>query len=456
VTPRAWWLPGDLVPPSVRHAGGVETPEPSPALIMTACRALGGARAALAALPTDAILRAIDAALAAWQSPDSPGRRAAEAAFHAASGVPAVTAPFAPLLDALRAPNLRDWLRQEVKPVEALERLAPGSDGVPVRARGPRLALHVLPANVPLAWLPDVLACLLLRTPCLLKPGRHDPLTAPLFARSLAAASPAVGNALAVVPWPGGDEAIEAEALGAADAVIVWGGERATTSLARRATTGATLVVHGPQTAAAAIGREMAAPGKIEPLLALIARDALLYDGRGCLSPAEIFFERGGLLDPAEVAPLLAKALTTANARWPAGIPDPDAAALIWSWRARVTARRIAGKPATCVTAPDRLDWTVLHDDDLPPLEPPLPRTIRMTGLRDVADLPERISGRATPVAAVALALPEPRRRETMAALAGVGITRICPVGTLQSPPVTWANGGASPFQRLLRWSRAG
>ncbi len=458
MTFRAGWWPRGVEPPPSRFEtiGGValEVPGTTPALAMSAAAALVAARPALAAVSTDAILRAIDATVAAWIAPDSPERRAAEAAFHAAAGVHPAAAPFGPLLDGLRGPALRDWIRAEVRPVEALDRLTPAADGVAVRAAGPMLAFHVLPGNVPLVWLPGLIACLVMRTPCLLKPAGGDPLTAALFCAHLAARLPELGDAVAVLPWAGGDEDIEREVLAVADAVIAFGGAASTASLLHRARRDATVIAHGPATAAAVIGREFMAPGKLEPLLAACARDALLYDGRGCLSLTELFLEEGGLLTPVEAAPLAGASLERATGLWPAGRADRDAAALTHTWRARVTARRIAGKAARCLAAPRGLDWTLLYDDDLPPIDAMTVRLLRLRAIRDAAGLPAALRGRATPVHAVAAGLPEPRRRALAADLAGAGVTRICAPGALQAPPVTWANGGASPFARLLRWTR--
>ncbi len=458
MTFRAGWWPRGVEPPPARFetVGGVamERPDTTPALALSTTGALAAARPALAALSTDAILRAIDATIAAWIAPGSPERRAAEAAYHVAAGVHPASAPFGPLLDGLRGPAIRDWVRAEIRPAEALDRLTPAADGVAVRAAGPALAFHVLPGNVPLVWLPGVIACLVMRTPCLLKPASADPLTAPLFCAHLASRLPELGDALAALPWAGGDEAIEREVLAAADAVIAFGGGIATGSILRRARPDAVLIAHGPATAAGVIGREFMAPGKLEPLLAACARDALLYDGRGCLTLAELYLEPGGLLTPAEAAPLVAAALERATGLWPAGRADRDAAALTRTWRARVTARRIAGHASRCLAASRDLDWTVLYDDDLPPIDAGLIRTLRVRSIRDAADLPAALAGRATPVHAVALGLPEPRRRAVSAALGGTGVTRVCAPGALQAPPVTWANGGASPFARLLRWTR--
>ena len=212
---KTWFLPPSVPPPptTFRTLGGLEleSPAATPELLRAAVAALARGRPALLALKTDLIVRALDEALAEWIAPASGARRAAEEAFRAATGIPAATAPFGPPLEACAGGALRAWLRAEIAPLEALDGFAPDASGRLVRAVGPRLAVHVLPGNVPLVWLPGILACLAMRTPCLLKPAADDPLTPALFAETVARISPALAGALAVVPWTGGD-AVAAEA----------------------------------------------------------------------------------------------------------------------------------------------------------------------------------------------------------------------------------------------------
>ncbi len=455
---RGFWLPPGLPAPAATFRdtgeGIVEVPDTSPALVMTATAHLRAARPGLLALSTDTILHALEETVAGWMRPDAPDREAAEAAFCAATGLPRASAPYTPLLEVMTGAALRAWLNAEVTPVEALEKFVPGPGGAPVRATGPALAVHILSGNVPLVWLPGLAACLLMRTPCLLKPATDDPLTAPLFAAALARRCPALGEALAVLPWTGGEAAIEAEAMGQAEAVFVYGGGAAVAGILARTPAGATRSVHGPRTAAGAIARETLAPGRLEPVAGAAARDALLYDGRGCLSLSCVFIERDGLMNPREAVTALAQALAGASANLPPGRPDRDAAAVTQSWRARARARALAGRPAACLASPAGLDWTVIYDEEIPPPDAALVRTVWASPVDDLAGLSARLAALPVRAHAVALAAPD-RRRATLAAdLPAVGVTRIVPFGRLQAPPVDWAADGVSPFRRHLRWTR--
>jgi len=449
--------PGIEAPPVAFHWLGdlsLEAPEATPRLARDVAVRLRHAAPRLAALRTDAILRAIDDTVAEWIAPRSEARLAAEEAFCASTDLPRETAPFGPLLEAFAAPRFREWVRQEVVPLEALDGFVPGPDGAPVRATGPGLAVHILPGNVPLVWLPSFLACVVMRAPCVLKPAQDDPLTPALFVATLIRKLPALAAGLAVMPWAGGDAAVESEVLREAAAVIVYGGGETVAALARRLSPEAHLTAHGPRVALAAVGREMTGPGRIEPAAMAAARDALVYDGRGCLSLPAVYLEAGGLYAPREAAESFARAMEKVSHVYPPGRPDRDTAALTQGWRARIRARMIAGKPSRLWASPQGLDWTVIYDEELAAPDASLVRTLWLSPVPSVDDLPARLQDRTGRLHAFAWAGPESRRAALAEALVPLGLTRVAALGSLQTPPLTWPHGGTSPFRQLLRWTR--
>jgi hypothetical protein len=325
---KTWFLPPGVPEPKSRPGPeGLRLPEFEPAEIRLLAQRLKAAQRELLKLRNDALFRAIDEAVSEWTAPDGEARRTAEMSFRQASGLAPATAPFSTVLETCAGPNFREWAKSEVIPLAALEKFTPGFDGIPTRAVGPSLVLHVLPGNVPLVWLPSFLACLFMRSPCLLKPAREDPLSASLFCRTIADKLPVLAPALAAVSWTGGDNTLETELLREAEALIIYGGDEAVLSLATRLAPETKLAAHGPRIAVGAITRETSGPGRLEAIAGAAARDGLLYDGRGCLSLSTIYIEEGGIYSPRESARILAQALADASAVLPAGRPDPESAA---------------------------------------------------------------------------------------------------------------------------------
>jgi hypothetical protein len=53
----------------------------------------------------------------------------------------------------------------------------------------------------------------------------------------------------------------------------------------------------------------------------------------------------------------------------------------------------------------------------------------------------------------VGLAAPEERAEELVTELARWGVTRVCPVGEMQNPPLTWRHDGRPALADLVTWT---
>jgi len=450
---RTWILPpGSAVPAVERRQEGallLESPVVTDGLVQAVCASLKAARREFFALKTDYILRALEETIKEWSSMDCPARRESEGAFRAMTGMPAVTAPFGVPLEASAHGAIREWVRAEIEPIEALDGFVAAPGGPAFRLAGPSLAVFILPGNIPLVWLPAFYACLLGRTPCLIKPGGDDPVTASAFVSSLIRRAPELASVLAVLPWKGGDEVIERVVLENSGAVVAWGGDDAVASLGRRIPPGTELLAHGPATAIGAVAREAMNPGRLAQIAGEAARDTFLFDGRGCLSLTTVFIERGGLYETGEAVREIAKVVGRVAGEFPSGHPAPESAALVQSWRARARARELAGKESALFASAGNLDWTVIFDGEIPVPPVPLYRTIWIHPVDSLDAIPARMAGAGT-MHALAFAGPEPRRLKLAGELVSTGLTRVCVFGKLQSPPVSWSGMGVSPLKRLL------
>jgi len=461
---KTWILPPGAPVPAVdrRQEGALtlEFPVVTPELASSVSLALVSARTALCAVKADRILRAIEDTIKEWSSPDCPARREAEGAFRAMTGLPGVSAPFGVPLEAYAHGAVREWARAGVDPFEALDGFTAVSGGPAVRLVGPLSAVFILPGNIPLIWMSSLFACLLGRTPCLLKPGEEDPVTPGAFVSSLVRHAPELGPALAVLPWKGGDEEVEREVMRAGGVVVAWGGGEAVSSLARRIPAGMELVAHGPAMAVGVVAKEAMNPGRLAGTASEAGRDALLFDGRGCLSLSTVFVERGGLYEVREAASEIAKAFARVAGELPPGRPTIEGASLVQSWRGRARARELAGKDALLFGSVGTLDWTVICDGELPMPPVPLWRTLWIHPVDSIDEIPGKISTLRNTgpegdwvIHAMAFAGPESRRQKLAEELSILGLSRVCAFGKLQSPPVSWTSSGISPLRRLLRWT---
>jgi len=261
----------------------------------------------------------------------------------------------------------------------------------------------------------------------LVKSGRDDPLSAPAFERALVAVDPALSATVVAAYWPGGDLAREDAALGRAEVVAVTGSDATLAALAPRL--GRRLIAHGPRWSVAVVGRAAAAE------VDAIALDVALHDQRGCLSPHAVYVTG----DARGFAERLAAALDAVAVRLAPGPASVEARAA-----ARLLAAEAEWAPGAAVLC--GAGGTVIYEE-APAFRPTAGlRTVRVHPLRDPRVLPELLPPGRIECVGVAGVDPAP----LVAVLRARGVARICPVGRMQRPPLSWPRGQHPPLGALL------
>jgi len=296
---------------------------------------------------------------------------------------------------------------------------------------GPSPLLAILSSNLPGLAVQPLLPALLLRRPILLKSPSAEPLFAPAFVRALADREPALGEAVAAVTWPGGDQALEAPALGGAGRILAYGEAETIESLERRAP--GKVYAYGPKTSLAAVGSEV----QESSIAAGLAWDIALFDQRGCLSIQAIFTAG----DAISLARTLAAELSTRARVLPPGPPDPVAVAGVQQIRMEAALRGL-------YRAELPLEIGTVLVETQPEFQPsPGLRTVRIHPLEDLAELPEILVPWSGRLQGAALAGRDAWRLQPE--LESLGISRCAAPGQLQAADATWHNGGIHPFEAL-------
>jgi len=73
--------------------------------------------------------------------------------------------------------------------------------------------------------------------------------------------------------------------------------------------------------------------------------------------------------------------------------------------------------------------------------------------VRDLTNALNHADGVRGKVSTVGLAAPEEKTDEIAMRLARWGATRICPLGQMQNPPLTWRHDGRPPLGDLITWT---
>ncbi len=417
--------------------------------VRAASARLDAAGAALARLPVEAIVDGIDAAVRRLQERKGPLRTELLRDGPAQTGYSAAALAYAVdvMLNACHTGGLRALLAAELGNAAVLDGFAPGVDGVLRQARGPGRQLHIYAGTVPTVPVIGIACALLLKSPVLVKPSRHDPLLPMLFARALAEAEPALGAAVAVLSWRGGEEDVEAAALEGVGALLVHGTDATVDLWRRRMPAGVLFAGHGHCLSAAVVGRETLTRSEVEETARRLACDVGLFDGRGCLSCRLALIERGGELSPEQFSAFVANALADLERTMPRGGVEPDESARIRALRDTTALRQAAGQPVLLYASEGGTHWTVLLDANATPA--PAGRVAALLPIDDLREAPRLLA--PLPLSTIGLALPEDRVAALAPSLAGFA-TRLCPLGRMGEPPLTWRQDGDPVLDRFVRW----
>lgn len=397
------------------------------------------------------IVASIDAVVSLFLNPTSSEWREAEAMLPAETGLsPEMIRHTLPLIfQEYRAERLETLLRDELEDPNTLDVFVPVQGGQR-KAYGPALITQVLAGNLLGTGLDGVIFALLVKSATLVKTSSSAQLLPTLFARSLTQVDPNLGACLAVVTWPGGSVTLEDIAFSRADMVIASGSDESLAAIHKR--TSGKFIGYGHKVSFTVIAKETLT--QAQELAHRAAYDVVLFDQQGCLSPQLIYIEEGGVVTPREFASLLAQALERWQYILPRGTVTREESAAIQRVRDEAEWQALAGKNVSLYASPGSTAWTVIYEADPMFVPSPLHRTVRVKPLISLAQLGSVLVPWRLHLEAVGVAVDPVRLLEVEELLGRAGASHICPLGTMQTPPLSWRHGGRPRISDLVRWVR--
>jgi hypothetical protein len=224
-----------------------------------------------------------------------------------------------------------------------------------------------------------------------------------------------------------------------ADLVVVMGADQTVREIRSSLPTRVRLLPHGHRFSAAWITGNPLPPDPRVPegfhgSWGGVAADAVLHDGRGCMSPVAVFTPV-----PLQTAcDRLADAMLRASARWPIGSVSPSEHAHIRSRRAlaRVTGVVCEGR-----------DFSI-HGLPVEYLEPlTLPRCLAVYQVEDATQAARALAPYARWLSTVGTDDPE-----SVGTWFSLGATRVCRQGRMQRPPLIRPHDGEDWLHGTARW----
>jgi len=369
----------------------------------------------LALMPQEQVITALTALAERWRGPAYPPRVEAEAWSE--------PFPFAMVQVSL------DALLDSLTP-EALWALVDAED---VRdAQGHPVIGHVIAGNTPLlAWV-SLIRALLVRSASFVKlPSGPAAQWGRLFHRTLADVSSGLAACVHLAEWPGGTTDLGAALCGGVDLVMAHGGDQTMNALRGLCPASTPFVGYGHRVSFGLVTRG----GADAKAAAGLAKDVLLYDQGGCLSPQTILVE-GAWEDALEFAETLAAAMPDMAARYPLPVRAARAGAAVRE--ARELAMMGEGNR---VWAGEGLRWTVIARRQRTFAPSPTFGVVSVQPLASLVDLPESLAPVAGYLQGCAVAGTETDYIPH--------VSYLCKPGELQAPPLAWRQDGRDVLRVL-------
>ncbi|MGH7993823.1 MAG: acyl-CoA reductase [Limisphaerales bacterium] len=432
----------------------------SPTMLAEACQTLKRNRELyLAGRSTEQLVRVLSEVAESWLQSDNVFRKLALEAGPAETGFSRETLRRG--LDGffrqMTRENLHALLVQELGDVRRLDAMtATDMERKSSRAAmavGPEFLVHIAAGKIPNpTWMSIVLG-LLARSAQFVKCATGSAFLPRLLAHSLYEADAKLGACLEIAEWRGGSVALEDVLFGEADCVTATGSDETLAAVRSRLPVKTRFLGHGHRVSFGFVAREVLSSSNAPRIAARVVDDVVAWNQLGCLSPHVIYVQPGGEVSPDKFAELLADELERREQTEPRGeLPTPHAAVI--ASRRGIYEVRAAHSPETLMWhSQESTAWTVVFEADPRFQVSCLNRFIYVKPVKDLTELlqhAEVVRGR---VSTVGIAAPEHQAEELAMQLARWGVTRVCPLGQMQNPPLAWRHDGRPALGDLVTWT---
>ncbi len=319
-------------------------------------------------------------------------------------------------------------------------------------ARGPELLAHIAAGNIPNPTLMSIALGVLTRSAQFVKCASGASFLPRLFAHSLYDAEPKLGACLEIAEWRGGRADIEKALFEEADCVTATGSDETLAAIRHHVPARARFLGYGHRLSFGYVTSEALTSFQAKKTVVRAATDIVAWNQLGCLSPHVIYVEHGGAVAAENFAEMLAEELAKREETEPRGDVPAETAATIASRRAFYEVRAAHSPDTRFWRSENSTAWTVVYEADARFQLSCLNRFIYVKGATDLKTALESADAVRGKVSTVGIAANEEKARELAKELAAWGVTRVCPLGQMQNPPLTWRHDGRPALGDLVTW----
>ena len=322
--------------------------------------------------------------------------------------------------------------------------------------RGPEFLVHIAAGNIPNPALMSIVLGLLTRSAQFVKCASGTAFLPRLFAHSLYDADPKLGACLEIAEWRGGKVDLETALFAEADCVTATGSDETLAAIRARLPVKTHFLGYGHRVSFGFVDSAVLHGSCARQIVSQAADDVVAWNQLGCLSPHVIYVASGGKVLPDQFAELLADELERREQTEPRGELAAEHAAVIASRRAFYEVRAAAhaeGTETLMWHSRNSTAWTVIYETDPRFQLSCLNRFVYVKGVKDLQEMLQNAESVRDQVSTVGIAAPERKTHELAEQLARWGVTRVCPLGRMQNPPLTWRHDGRPALGDMVTWT---
>jgi hypothetical protein len=320
-------------------------------------------------------------------------------------------------------------------------------------ARGPDLLVQIAAGNLPNPAFLSMALGVLLRSAQFIKCASGSAFLPRLFAHSIYDEDRKLGSCLEVAEWRGGNSILEDALFAQADCVTATGNDVTLASIRARLPVTTRFVGYGHRVSLAYVAKEVLTTYGAPKVAAHAAADVAAWNQLGCLSPHVVYVEAGAVIGADQFAEMIAAELAQRETIEPRGPVSTEVAATIASRRSFYEVRAAHSPDTRCWCSEGSTAWTVIYEADPRFQLSCLNRFVYVKPVPHLKGALEAADAIRRNVSTVGLAAADGRDLELASELARWGATRVCPIGAMQHPPLSWRHDGQPALGDLVTWT---
>lgn len=283
--------------------------------------------------------------------------------------------------------------------------------GRKLRARGPERIGHIFSGNVPNPAVMSFVFGMLVKSANVGKVSSRDAGIIDIYLDSLREMDPQLA-ATNVLVDPADAKAVKS-LLRDSELVVAYGNDESLAEIRKEVPARTPFFGYGHRMSFGVYAKSALGRPRLEKQASDTARDILITDRRGCLSPLVIFVEKGGVVSPEEFAEALAVCLEKTPSR-----EAPD----FWLAEQRRRVQKISGR-------------------------------VLVKGFQSWAEVRKALLPFKNNLQCASLAAGPREAEKISESLAALGVNRICAPGRMQFPPVMWHHDGMPNLAHWVKWT---